>query len=105
LAEQAENEYKHLKKVEWMTGKIGEEFEAMVTDVGRTSLSVSLKNTVEGKVLLHLMKNDTYEYQETTYQWVGDNTGTIIRIGDWVKVKVREANTEQREVLFDIVFH
>lgn len=104
-AEQAEEEYKHLKKVEWMKGKIGEQFEGMVTEVARTSLTVTLPNTVDGKVLLHLTKEDVFVHDEDIFAWIGQKAGYTIQLGDTIKVKVRDASIEQREVIFDIVFN
>lgn len=103
-AEQAEKQYKQLKKVEWMQEKIGEEFEGIITDVTHTALTVSLPNTVEGKVLLHFNNHDFFEFVEEQFAWIGETDGSKIQLGDVVRVVAREANLKQREVLFDLVF-
>jgi len=105
IAEQAEEDYKHLKKVEWMKQKIGEQFEGIITDVSKTALTITLPNTVEGKVLQHLVKHDTFTHLEEMFTWVGQNEGETLMLGDSIKVMVRDASMEQKEVIFDMVFN
>lgn len=103
IAEQAEEGYKNLKKAEWMQDKIGEIYEGIITDVNRSSLTICLDNTIEGKVLLHCLKGENYQYVEFLHQWINEETDTSYRIGDRIRVKVREVQLQQREIVFDIV--
>lgn len=102
VAEQAENEYKKLKKLEFMSDKIGETFTGMITNVTKTALSISLTNTVEGKALVFLMKDKNFAHHEDSYAWIGEEKQ--LRLGDEVKVTVREVNLAQKEIIFDVIF-
>lgn len=100
IADQAEEEYKHLKKLEFMQNKLGETYMATIVNMNFSSLTVSLDNTVEGKIQISSLK-EAYVFNEESFEWVcGDH---IIRLGDTVVVKVKSVAMDRKEIEFDLV--
>ncbi|MFL2095140.1 ribonuclease R [Marinilactibacillus psychrotolerans] len=98
----AERETDELKKTEFMEGKIGEEFEGLVTSVTNFGMFVQLPNSVEGLVHISKMNDDYYEFSERGLLLIGQHTGKIFRIGEPVKVKLVAANKEGYQIDFEL---
>ena len=99
----AERETDDLKKAEFMTDKIGEEFDAIVSSVTNFGLFVELPNTIEGLVHVSYLTDDYYHYDDRHQVMIGERTGKIFRIGDEVRVRVIGTSIEERSVDFEIV--
>lgn len=98
----AERETDELKKTEYMAGKIGEEFEGLVTSVTNFGMFVQLPNTVEGLVHISKMDDDYYEFNERGLILMGRRTGRTFKIGEPVKVKLTAANIEGYQIDFEL---
>lgn len=98
----AERETDELKKTEYMEGKVGEEFEGLVTSVTNFGMFVQLPNSVEGLIHISKMDDDYYEFSERGLLLIGRHTGRIFRIGQPVKVKVTAANKEGYQIDFEL---
>lgn len=98
-----EREVDDLKKAEYMSDKIGEQFEGIISSVTSFGLFVELPNTIEGLVHVSYMLDDYYYYSEPNQALIGEMTGKVYRIGDVVKVKVTNVNVEERAIDFQIV--
>lgn len=103
VAQEAESEVYRTKKVEYMLDKIGNEYDATVSSVTRYGMYVELENTVDGLVTLESFDDDLYTFNEEKFQLVGVSTGRIYNIGDKVKVKVKHANIEKKEIYFILI--
>lgn len=99
----AERETNDLKKAEYMTDKIGEEFDGLVSSLTNFGLFVELPNTVEGLVHISYLTDDYYHYDDRHQAMIGERTGKIFRIGDEVRVRVISTNIDERAVDFEIV--
>ena len=102
-AEEAEREVVKLKKAEYMRGRIGEEYDGVISGVTRWGIYVELPNTVEGLVHVADMRDDHYEFVEQDYELVGAHTGRTYKLGQSVRVCVTDADKVQRTVNFEIV--
>lgn len=102
LAEEAERETVKLKKAEYMTERIGEVYEGVISGVTKWGMYVELANCIEGLVHVVNMKDDHYEYLEDSYEMVGQRTGNTYRLGEEVLVRVIGADRLQRTVDFEI---
>ena len=58
-ADEAERESDKLKKAEYMSYHLGEEFEGIISGVTGWGLYVELPNTVEGLVHVNTLRDDT----------------------------------------------
>jgi ribonuclease R len=98
-AEQAERESVKLKQVEYMLDHIGERFEGVVSGVTNFGAFVEISELlVEGLVHVSNMADDYYQYDEETYQLVGEDNQRKIQVGDTVEVVVTEVDIETRKV-------
>ncbi len=87
-ADEAEREVEKLKKVEYMSKKLGEVFEGVISGVTCWGMYVELPNTVEGMVRLSEMDDDYYIFDEAGYQLIGEHTRRTYKLGQKVKVEI-----------------
>lgn len=102
-AQNAENEYDNIKKIEYMSNKIGEEFEGMITGFTNVGLYITLDNTVEGFMRIDRIPDDEYELFRDDYIYRGKNTGKEIMLGNKIKVSVHSVSIENNDIVFDFV--
>ncbi len=102
-AELAEREVTSLKKVQFMSGHVGEEYDGIISGVTSWGIYVELPNTVEGMVSLSAMRDDYYIYDEEQLIYVGERTRKVYRLGDNVRVRVTSANITERKLDFEFI--
>lgn len=100
LAEEAERETNKLKKVEYMSHHIGEEFEGVISGVTQYGMYVELENTIEGMVRVTDMEDDYYEYREETYELIGEATNRHYKLGQRVRIQVKDTDKYMRTIDF-----
>ena len=103
LAVEAERESVDLKKLEFMEGKEGEEFAAIINGVTSFGLFVELENTVEGLVHISSIEGDYYRFEEKSMSLRGERTHTVFRLGDPVTVRLHRVNKEEGLLDFRLV--
>ena len=103
VATKVERESENLKKAEYMEGKIGEEYEGIVSSVTQFGMFVELPNTVEGLIRFEDLGNEYFIYDENRKRLIGEKTNTTYQIGDKVKIKVKSASKMLRQIDFEIV--
>lgn len=99
-AEEAERETEKLKKVEFMSGHIGEEFEGVISSITNWGIYVELENTIEGMVHVSNLEGDYFQYREDTYEMVGETTGIRYKLGQKVKIQVADTDPFMRTIDF-----
>jgi ribonuclease R len=102
-ADEAERETDKLKKVEYMSKHIGEEFDGVISGVTSWGLYVELPNTVEGLVHVTALDDDYYIFDQEKYMFIGESTNKIYRLGDKVKVRVTGTDKIQKTIDFELV--
>jgi len=100
LAMEAERESVDLKKIEYMAGKEGLEFEACISGVTSFGFFVELDNLVEGLVHVSGLADDYYRYNEATLSLHGERTGKTFRIGQPVRVVLKRVDKDKRQLDF-----
>lgn len=101
-ADEAEREVDKLKKAEYMSSKLGEQYEGVISGVTGWGIYVELPNTVEGMVRLADLEDDRYEYDSENYRVVGRSSGREYRLGQKVTVQVAGADPLSRTIDFVI---
>lgn len=101
-AADAERETEKLKKVEYMSRYIGEEFEGVISSVTGWGLYVELPNTVEGLVRVTNMIDDYYRFDEETYELIGDATGKVYKLGMKVRVVLDDCDIYRKTIDFHL---
>lgn len=98
-----EREVLDMKKAEYISKYINEEFDGIISSVTSFGIYVSLPNTVEGLVHITALDDDYYIFDDALLNLVGQRRKKTYRIGDKVKVKVMKANIEAGEIDFKVV--
>lgn len=99
-AEEAEREVEDLKIAQYMSERIGNVYEGMISSLTNFGMFVQLDNTVEGLVHFSNMIDDYYNFDEENYYIIGEHTKKIYRLGDMVKIEVLKADLIKRTVDF-----
>ncbi|MCH2188348.1 ribonuclease R [Candidatus Gracilibacteria bacterium] len=95
-------EYKiwDLMAAKYMSDKIGQEFEGVISGVMQGGFFVELDNTIEGHIALDSL-GGRFEYFEETMELKG--AGTKFQIGDRVKVQLVNVNMDRYQIDFELM--
>lgn len=102
-AEEAEREVEDMKKAQYMSKFIGDEFEGIISSLTNFGMFIQLENTIEGLVHFNNMLDDYYDFDEENYYIIGERTKKQYKLGDQVRVKVIDANIARRNIDFELV--
>lgn len=102
VAKQIEAEALSMAMAEYMEGHIGEEFEAMVTEVYQHGMFVETNNIISGKLKFEDMLDDYYYFSADKNAIIGKNTKKKYQIGNKLFVIVKDACKETRTINFEI---
>ena len=100
VATQVERDSIDIKKAEYMSKKIGEQYEGIISGVTQFGVFVELENTVEGLVRFENLGNDYYEYDADHKILIGERNKEIFKIGDQMQIEVIEANKQEKRISF-----
>ncbi|ADL04790.1 ribonuclease R [[Clostridium] saccharolyticum WM1] len=99
-ADEAERETIKLKKCEYMSRHIGEEFDGVISGVTNWGLYVELPNTVEGLIHVNQLQDDYYHFDEEHYELVGEMTRKTYKLGQPIRVMVAGTDKLLRTIDF-----
>ncbi|MGB0932163.1 MAG: S1 RNA-binding domain-containing protein, partial [Chitinophagales bacterium] len=100
-AERASTKY---KQVEYMSSRIGEVYEGVISGVVKFGIFVEMKeNMCEGLVHINTLMDDHYSFEDTQHAIVGYNTGKKYQLGGEVKVVVVKADLDSRKIDLEVV--
>ncbi len=92
------------KQVEYMSYRIGQTFDGVVSGVSQWGIYVEeAKSRSEGMIRLKDLGEDFYIYNEKDSSIRGENGGEQFRIGDRVKIKVKATNLELRQIDYKLI--
>lgn len=99
-AERASIKY---KQVEFLSDKIGQIFDGVISGVTEWGLYVELnENKCEGMVPIRDLDDDYYEFDEKNYCLIGRRRKRRYRLGDPLTIRVVQANLERKQLDFAI---
>lgn len=102
-AAEAERASVKYKQVEYMSYRIGQTYDGVISGIAKWGIFVEEAETkCEGLVKLRDIGNDFYVFDEKEMMIVGQSTKKTFRIGDKVKIKVANADMEKK--IIDYVF-
>ncbi|MDR1878767.1 MAG: ribonuclease R, partial [Bacteroidales bacterium] len=82
-ATEAERNSVKYKQAEYLSDKIGQEFNGLISGVSKWGVWVQLDETkCEGMVSVKSLSDDFYYYDEENYRYLGQHKGKIYRLGD-----------------------
>lgn len=100
-AEEAERETIKLKKCEYMSRRIGEIFEGVISGVTTWGFYVELPNTVEGLVHVNELHGDYYVFDEEHMELRGEMGDKSYKLGQ--KIRVEAAGTDRLTRTIDFI--
>jgi ribonuclease R len=103
LAANAERASIKYKQVEFMSERIGLEFEGVISGVTEWGIYVELiENKCEGMIPIRDLDDDYYSFDDKNYCLVGRRYHKRYQLGDTLKVKVARANLDKKQLDFVI---
>ncbi len=102
-SDDAERDVEKLKKTEYMSKKIGQVFEGVISSITSWGIYVELPNTVEGMIHVTALEGDFFFYDADKYEMVGEKSKITYKLGDPLKIKCTGADTIQRTIDFKIM--
>ncbi len=99
-ADEAERETVKLKKVQYMSERIGEVFDGVISGVTAYGFYVELPNTIEGMVHITALEEDYFEFREDACEMVGETTGICYKLGQRVRIRVTGTDELLRTIDF-----
>jgi ribonuclease R len=100
-AAEAERDSVKMKLVEFMSDKVGQEFDAVISGVSDRGLYVEVQATrAEGLLSIRNLGDDYFDYDEKRYRLVGRRTKKAYSLGDPIKVKLVAARVQEKELDF-----
>jgi len=103
VAQEAEREVDDLKKAEYMSERIGQEYEGIISSVTNFGMFVQLPNTIEGLVHISTINDDYYNYDEKHLSLVGERTKKTYKLGGEVSIKVVKVDMFNHEISFELI--
>lgn len=101
LAAEAERASTKYKQVQYMSSRVGEEFEGIISGVTEWGIFVELTDSrCEGLVRMKDARNDQYYYDEKNYCYIGRKTKRKLSLGDKVRVEVKKADMIKKQLDF-----
>jgi ribonuclease R len=102
-ASEAERSSIKYKQVEYMSGKIGENFEGTITGVTEWGLFVEEDKTkCEGLISVRNLSDDYYVFDKKGMSISGQKKKKKYRIGDKIKFRVKDANLNKKTIDYEI---
>lgn len=102
-AVELERAVESVKKAEYMAGRIGQEFEAVISGVSSWGFYVELSNTITGLVAVRTIKGDFYELDQGRTCFVGLRHKRVFRLGDIITVRLVKSDIKSGNLDFAVV--
>ncbi|MCR4829713.1 MAG: ribonuclease R [Bacteroidales bacterium] len=100
-AERASIKY---KQAEFLSDKLGVEFDALISGVSKWGIYAEIEgNKCEGMIPIGSLKDDYYMLDEDNYQVIGRRHGKCYKLGDPVRIRVRAVDMMKKLIDFDLV--
>ena len=98
IATQVERNSIDIKKAEYMSKKIGEQYEGIISGVTQFGVFVELENTVEGLIRFENLGDEYYEYDADHKILIGERTKETFKICDKINREVIDSNKQEKRI-------
>ncbi|MCI6710902.1 MAG: ribonuclease R [Firmicutes bacterium] len=99
----AERTIEKKKKAQYMSARIGEQYDGIISGVLNSGFFVELPDTVEGYVSAESLTDDYYSLDADNYRMIGEHTHNVYRVGARVRVQVARVDIITDEIDFIVV--
>ncbi len=104
LSANAERASVKYKQVEFLSDKLGQTFDGVISGVTEWGFYVEINvNKCEGMVPIRDLDDDYYEFDNKNYCLIGRRNKKVYRLGDAVTIQVARANLERKQLDFTLV--
>lgn len=104
VAAEAERASIKYKAAEFLSDKVGREFEGRISGMSDWGIYVELEEThIEGMIFLRDLGDDFYQFDEEHYEVYGHATGRRLILGDRLKIRVKRTDLRRRTIDFEPV--
>ncbi len=102
-AVQAERDSIKLKQVEFISERIGETFDGVISGVTDRGLFIMIKEYYcEGMLAVRDLDDDYYVYDQQRHSLVGRSRGRVYQLGGTVRIRAVRTDLEQRTIDFEL---
>ena len=103
-AEAAERELIKVKLLDYMSERVGERMEAVVTGVEQFGLfAQGTELPAEGLIHISSLQDDYYHFDRTTHSLAGRRKGNSYRLGDLIEVEITHVDVDRRQLDFRLI--
>ncbi len=100
---EAERESIKFKQVEYMSSRIGQVFDGIISGITDWGIYVEeTKARAEGMIKLRDLGDDYYQLDEKQYSIVGQKTKKKFRLSDKVKIRVKRVDLDNRQIDYEL---
>lgn len=104
IAANAERASIKYKQVEFMSERLGQIYDGVISGVTEWGLYVELnENKCEGMVPIRDLDDDYYEFDEKNYCLRGRRKNRVYSLGDAITIRVARANLEKKQLDFALI--
>ena len=104
IAANAERASIKYKQVEFMSERLGQTYDGVISGVTEWGLYVELnENKCEGMIPMRDLDDDYYEFDEKNYCLRGRRKNKTFSLGDAITIKVARANLEKKQLDFALM--
>ncbi|MBI3634385.1 MAG: RNB domain-containing ribonuclease, partial [Candidatus Yonathbacteria bacterium] len=104
LAKEAERASIKFKQAEYMSTRIGQEFEGAISGVAEFGIFVEEQETkCEGIIRLSDIGNDYFIFENENYRIIGKNTRKSYTLGDKIRVRVKGVDLERKSIDYELI--
>ncbi len=98
---EAEREFTKIKQIRFIANKIGEEYQGIITGVLEFGMFVEIADfLIEGLVHVKTLNDDFYIYSQENHTLTGKEFGKKFRLGDQIKIKIKDVSIKERRIDF-----
>ena len=104
LAADAERSSIKYKQVQYLSDKIGEEFDGTISGVTEWGIFVEIiENHCEGMIRIRDLTDDNYYFDEDNYCLRGRKYGKVLTLGDLVRIEIKRADLVKKQLDFKLI--
>ncbi len=104
LAASAERASIKYKQVEFLSDKIGEEYNAHISGVTEFGIYAEIDdNHCEGLIAVHHLGEEAFSFDDKNYCLVGRQTRRCYSLGDPIRIRVAKANLCRKQLDYELV--
>ncbi|MDF2939466.1 MAG: rnr [Gammaproteobacteria bacterium] len=98
-ADEASREVVSALKCAYISDKVGEEFDGIISGITHFGFFVTLKEVlVDGLVHVSNLQNDYYQFDTASHQLIGERTRQVFALGQSIKVRLAKVDLVERKV-------